>query len=125
MAKESKYSLTPQKQAAIDKVVRECAGKAAVENLIKSSLNPKYAVYQFFGLSDGNVCMVSIGEEIKAHLLPASSATVKNWKRQRVAGIKRDEARAAAKLASLERKVTRRDAAAAVKAAKAAKKVAQ
>ncbi len=99
MAKESKYSLTPQKQAAIDKVVRECAGKAAVEKLIKSSLNPKYAVYQFFGLSDGNVCMVSIGEEIKAHSLPANSATVKNWKRQRVAGMKRAEAKAEAKLA--------------------------
>lgn len=99
MAKESRYSLSPQKQAAIDKVVRECAGKAAVENLIKSSLNPKYAVYQFFGLSDGNVCMVSIGEENKAHLLPASSATVKNWKRQRVAGMKRAEAKAEAKLA--------------------------
>ncbi len=103
MAKESKYSLTPQKQTAIDKVVNECAGKTAVEKLIKSSLNPKYAVYQFFGLSDGNVCMVSIGEEIKAHLLPASSATVKNWKRQRVAGMKRAEA-------SIERKA-KRDAA--------------
>src|SRR6266446_4228096 len=118
MAKKSKYALSAQKQAAIDAKVNECAGKAAVESLIKSSLNPKYAVYQFFGLSDGNVCMVNIGEETKAHLLPANSATVKNWKRQRVAGMKRKEARAEAKLASLERKVTRRDAAAAVKAAK-------
>ena len=99
MAKKSKYALSAQKQAAIDAKVNECAGKAAVESLIKSSLNPKYAVYQFFGLSDGNVCMVNIGEEIKAHLLPASSATVKNWKRQRVAGMKRAEAREEAKLA--------------------------
>ena len=99
MAKNSKYELTPQKQVAIDKVVRECAGKAAVEKLIKSSLNPKWARYQFFGLSDGNVCMVNIGEEIKAHLLPTDSATVKNWKRKRAAGMKRAEARTEAKLA--------------------------
>src|SRR5882762_4246033 len=104
MAKKSKYSLTPQKQAAIDKVVNECAGKAAVETCIKSSLNPKYAIYQFFGLSDGNVCMVSIGEEIKAHLLPADSATVKNWKRKRAAGMKRDEACKEAKLAKAAKK---------------------
>ena len=99
MAKKTKYALSAQKQAAVDKVVNECAGKAAVETCVKSSLNPKYAVYQFFGLSDGNVCMVSVGEEIKAHLLPASSATVKNWKRRRAAGMKRAEARAEAKLA--------------------------
>ena len=99
MAKNSRYELTPQKQAAIDKVVRECAGKAAVEKLIKSSLNPKYAVYQFFGLSDGSVCMVNIGAEIKAHFLPANSATVKNWKRKRAAVMKRAEAKVEAKLA--------------------------
>ncbi len=74
MAKKSKYALSAQKQAAIDAKVNECAGKAAVEACIKSSLNPKYAVYQFFGLSDGNVCMVSIGEEIKAQKRRSSHA---------------------------------------------------
>jgi len=52
MAKKSKYALTPQRQAAVDKAVNECAGKAAVEKLLKSSLNPKYGVYQFFRMSD-------------------------------------------------------------------------
>lgn len=99
MAKKSKYALSAQKQAAVDAKVNECAGKAAVESLIKSSLNPRYAVYQFFGLSDGNVCMASIGEGITAHLLPANSATVKNWKRRRATGMKHAEARKEAQLA--------------------------
>lgn len=94
MAKKSKYALSGQKQAAVDAKVREAAGNA-VEKMLKSSLNPKWAVYQFFGLSDGNVVHVHIGDEIKAYLLPADSATVKNWKRSRAARTKRDEARLA------------------------------
>jgi len=36
---------------------------------------------------------VHLGEEIKAHKLAADSATVKNWKRKRAAGMKADEAK--------------------------------
>lgn len=104
MAKKSKYALTPQKQAAVDAKVRKAAGKAAVEKMLKSSLNPKWVVYQFYGLSDGNVVHVHIGDEIKAHLLPADSATVKNWKRKRAAETKAAEAKLAKAAAKREAK---------------------
>jgi hypothetical protein len=48
----------------------------------QASYNPAYAVYQFFGLSDGNVANVVIGEKIKAHLTPESCKTVKDWRRR-------------------------------------------
>lgn len=104
MAKKSKYALSPQKQAGVHKAVRECAGKAAVKKMLKSSLNPQYAVYQFFGLSDGNVVMVHIGEEIKAHKPATDSATVKNCKRKRAAGMKVAEARKEEQLANVAAK---------------------
>ena len=110
MEKKNKYALSPQKQAAVDRAVNECAGKAAVEKMLKSSLNPKYAVYQFFGLSDGNVCMVNIGEEITVHLLPADSATVKNWRRKRTAAMKAAEAKAEGKIAKLGKAAAKRKA---------------
>ncbi|HKW34448.1 MAG TPA: hypothetical protein VJN92_15665 [Candidatus Acidoferrum sp.] len=95
MARKTKYALSAQKQAAVDSKVREAAGKAAVEKLLKSSLNPKYGAYQFFGLSDGNVVNVRIGEEINANKMAADSATVKSWKRKRAADMKRAEAKLA------------------------------
>lgn len=82
----SKYALTPAQKAAATKAVNEVRGKGAVDRQLKSSLNPKYAVYQYFGLSDGNVCHVSFGEEVTAHLLPEKSVTVRNWRAQ----LKRD-----------------------------------
>lgn len=92
--KRSKWALSEQRQAEVDKAVRDVRGKAAVEATLKSSFNPKYAVYQFFGLSDGNVVNVLIGEEITAHLMPETCKTVKDWRRRR-ARVMRGEAKIA------------------------------
>lgn len=89
--KRSKWALSEQRQAEVDRAVRDVRGKAAVEATLKSSFNPKYAVYQFFGLSDGNVVNVLIGEEIKAHLMPETCKTVKDWRRRQAREAKRDE----------------------------------
>jgi hypothetical protein len=93
--KRSKWALSEQQQAQVDKAVRDVRGKAAVEATLKSSFNPKYAVYQFFGLSDGNVVNVLIGQEIKAHLMPETCKTVKDWRRRQARAVKRDEAKIA------------------------------
>jgi hypothetical protein len=93
--KRSKWALSEQRQEEVDKAVREIRGKAAVECTLKSSFNPKYAAYQFFGLSDGNVANVHLGEEIKAHLMSETCATVKAWRRRQARAVKRDEAKVA------------------------------
>ncbi|HEX2663152.1 MAG TPA: hypothetical protein VHM93_10005 [Candidatus Acidoferrum sp.] len=48
--------------------------------------------------------MVHIGEGIKAHKLATDSATVKNWKRKRAAGMKIAEARKEEQLAKVAAK---------------------
>lgn len=93
--KESKYSLTPAQQRKGDEAMNKVRGKGAVERKLKSSLNPKYAVYQFWGLSDGNVCHINYGEEVTAHLMPEKSSTVKNWRRLQARELKRAEAKLA------------------------------
>lgn len=90
----SKFSLSDQKQAAVDRAVRACAGKAAVECMLKSSLNPKWNTYQYFGLSNGEVVHVNVGEEISAHLIPEDRKTVKDWRRKQAQDAKRAEAKA-------------------------------
>jgi hypothetical protein len=92
--KAKRIELSEQKWAAIDRIVREAAGKAAIECKLKSSLNPKYHRYAFFGCSDGSVVNVNIdAEPMTAHKLDEKLHTVKKWQRQRANQLKRDEAK--------------------------------
>src|ERR1700687_4680436 len=92
--KAKRMELSEQKWAAIDRVAREAAGKAAIEKKLKSSLNPKFHRYAFFGCSDGSVVNVNIdAEPMTARKLDEKLHTVKKWHRQRANGLKRDEAK--------------------------------
>lgn len=94
MAKKSKYSLSEKEQGPLDRKIRAAAGNDAVDRCIKSSLNPKWARYQFWGTAKGNVvnCNVDAGT---AKLMPESSTTVKKWRRQQARELKAAEARLA------------------------------
>lgn len=92
MAKKSKYALAEKEQESLDRKIRAAAGKDAVDRCIKSSLNPKWARYQFWGTAKGNVvnCNVDAGT---AKLMPESSTTVKKWRRQQARKLKAAEAK--------------------------------
>lgn len=94
MAKKTKHAISAKEQEALDRVIRAAAGKDAIDRCIKSSLNPKWARYQFWGTAKGNVvnCNVDAG---MAKLMPESSTTVKKWRRQQARELKAAEAKLA------------------------------
>ena len=94
MAKKTKHAISEKEQEALDRVIRAAAGKDAIDRCIKSSLNPKWARYQFWGTAKGSVvnCNVDAGT---AKLMPESSTTVKKWRRQQARELKAAEAKLA------------------------------
>lgn len=86
----------------VTQAVRKLIGaKAAVEGIVRSSLNPKYGQYIWYGLDNGKVVKVlGFGsDEIVASYMPEDSWAFKAWKRIQAARLRREEkaAKAAAK----------------------------
>lgn len=73
-AKRRKLSKAMQEK--VDAVVREHKGKAAVEFILKASLNPKYPRYQIFVLSNGVVLYVNV-DTLACHEMPTDSKLAK------------------------------------------------
>jgi len=90
--------LSDAKQEEITKAVRRLIGsKAAVEGIVRSSLNPKWNLYIWYGLDNGKVVSVNIGKEVTAKFKEDDSWAVKEWKRIQARRLCREE-KAKAKL---------------------------
>jgi hypothetical protein len=72
---------------------------AAVEGIVRSSLNPKWNLYIWYGLDNGKVVSVNIGKEkeVTAKYKEDDSWAVKEWKRIQARRLRREE-KAKAKL---------------------------
>jgi hypothetical protein len=84
--------LSEEKKEEVTKAVRKLIGpRAAVEGIVRSSLNPKWNLYIWYGLDNGKVVSVNIGEEITAKFKEDDSWAVKEWKRIQARRLRREE----------------------------------
>lgn len=89
--------LTPSRSAAsaclreVAKAVRKLSPKAAVEGIVRSSLNPKCTLHIWHGLDNGKVVSVNIGKEVNGQYKEEDSWAVKEWKRVQARRLRREE----------------------------------
>lgn len=86
--------LTESQKEKVTQAVRKLIGaKAAVEGIVRSSLNPSYGLYIWYGIDNGKVVSVRgfDSAEIVAEYKEESSWAVKEWKKIQARRQRREE----------------------------------